>query len=1322
MSNQNHNSAGAHEPIAIVGMACLFPRAGSIKNYWRLIRGLEDAVTDVPESHWAIDSFYDDNPKAPDMTYCKRGAFLSDVDFDPTEYGIPPSILEATDTAQLLGLVTAKAALRDAGYLDREGHDHARTSVIMGVTGTLELVIPLGARLGHPHWRKALKDAGVEDSVADDVVRRISDNYVGWQENSFPGLLGNVVAGRIANRLDLKGTNCVVDAACASSLSAVHLAAMELATGKSDMVVTGGIDSLNDIFMFMCFSKTQALSPTGNARPFDSNADGTVIGEGCGVLVLKRQSDAERDGDTIHALLKSVGSASDGRSQSIYAPRPAGQAKALRDAYERAGVKPRQIGLVEAHGTGTKVGDAVEFEALKTVYTEANGESGGESGGDAGGEVGPWCAVGSVKSQIGHTKAAAGAASLIKTVIALRNRVLPGTIKVKSPSPQMTESDSPFYINTETRPWLTADASPRRAAVSSFGFGGSNFHAVLEEYPVANRAVAWDGSVEILAISAPDQKTLQDQITSRCKAFSDGVSPAEFAKQVYASRGAFDSKHSHRLLIVCEDASKAVELLRRVQERIQKSRNASEFSMPGAYYASGSASGKLAFVFPGQGSQYVGMAQGAACVFPEALDALELQPNGIAQPVGAYICPPPSFDIAQREAAAKQLRQTEVAQPALAVTELAYLRILKRFDVSPSAVAGHSFGELVALRAAGRMDDATLCRLAKIRGELMQEGAGDRGTMLVVHAAANAVADLLAKEKIDAVMGNRNAPRQVVLSGPTAGIEDAANACRQRGWEVSRLDVSGAFHSRLMGDAAKKFRKVLDGIEFHPATIDVYANRSAGLYPESKDTALDVLAGQLDSTVRFDEQIEAMYASGVRTFLEVGPKRVLSGLIGAILGDRSHKTIAVDESNSRKDGVFDLACSLAQLAAMGHQVDLSQWEDTPPVVREPKMSIPICGANYRAPRKALPPSRKVATQTPTNARPAVSQNAAVSQNGPASFERNAMQQSTHQQSTGQQPLPAQPRAASPTPVPATAPTANVAAPLHLQEMYRVVGEGIRAMQSLQEQTANAHERFLETQSEAQRSFQKVIQSQQQMFGQIGRVGTVAPAMSDQHAAPAMPPPVQMAPEAPPATAVTAPVKATPPPVVDTVVEERAKQPSNVAAILLDVVSELTGYPTEMIEVDMDLEADLGIDSIKRVEILASVQERLPNLQTIDSSQLGSLRTLKDILSEIEGPSPDGSSPVPEQVLASDSGSASDIQGVLLDVVAELTGYPVEMLDVTMDLEADLGIDSIKRVEILAAVQARQPGLEEIDSSELGSLRTLDDILRQLGSEFSTNNS
>src|SRR3954470_12661713 len=428
-------------PLAIVGIGCLFPKADGPGAFWANVKQGVDCVGPVPATHWSPDDYQHDDPKAADMTYAARGAFLDPVEFNPLEFGISPVDLEATDTSQLLGLVAARQALNDAGYTPDRPFDKNRISVILGVTGTLELVIPLGARLGHPRWRRALAAAGVDKDTADRVVRDISDSYVPWQENSFPGLLGNVVAGRIANKLDLGGTNCVVDAACASSLSAIHLAGLELQAGRCDVAVTGGVDTFNDIFMYMCFSKTPALSRTGDARPFDAEADGTILGEGLGIVVLKRLADAERDGDRVYAVLKGAGSSREGRGKAIYEPSAAGQKKALLAAYSIAGVTPDTIELVEAHGTGTKVGDTVEATAITQVFREAQPD-------------GTWCALGSVKSMVGHTKAAAGAAGLIKVALALYNKVLPPTIKVGQPVEPLEPGKSPLYVNTDARPWL----------------------------------------------------------------------------------------------------------------------------------------------------------------------------------------------------------------------------------------------------------------------------------------------------------------------------------------------------------------------------------------------------------------------------------------------------------------------------------------------------------------------------------------------------------------------------------------------------------------------------------------------------------------------------------------------------------------------------------------------------------------------------------------------------------------------------------------------------------------------------------------------------
>ena len=359
-----HDPSPSRQPVAVVGVSALFPGSSDATGFWKDILAGTDLIKDVPPGHWLVEDYYDPDPAAPDKTYAKRGAFLDKVDFDALGWGVPPSTIPATDTSQLLALVVAQKVLQDALREQFETADRSRVSVILGVTSAQELLSSMVSRLQRPVWVKSLRESGLPEDEVTAICDRIASHYVPWQEATFPGLLGNVVAGRIANRLNLGGTNCVCDAACASSLSALSMAVAELQLGHSDLVISGGVDTLNDIFMFLCFSKTPALSPTGDCRPFSDQADGTMLGEGLGMVALKRLEEAERDGDRIYAVIRGVGSSSDGRSKSVYAPVPAGQALALRRAYQLAGYGPETVELVEAHGTGTKAGDVAEFEGL----------------------------------------------------------------------------------------------------------------------------------------------------------------------------------------------------------------------------------------------------------------------------------------------------------------------------------------------------------------------------------------------------------------------------------------------------------------------------------------------------------------------------------------------------------------------------------------------------------------------------------------------------------------------------------------------------------------------------------------------------------------------------------------------------------------------------------------------------------------------------------------------------------------------------------------------------------------------------------------------
>jgi acyl transferase domain-containing protein/NAD(P)-dependent dehydrogenase (short-subunit alcohol dehydrogenase family) len=1259
-------------PVAIVGMSCFFPKSSGLKAYWRLLRTGQDAITEVPSTHWLKQDYFDPDPRTPDRVYCTRGGFIPPVEFDPSEFGIPPSSLEATDSSQLLALAAAKQALEDMG----SPYDPSRTSVILGVTGTQELVIPLSSRLGFPKWRQALEEAGIDPGRSEQIIRRISDSYVSWQENSFPGLLGNVVAGRISNRLDLGGTNCVVDAACASSFAALHLALLELISGRSDLVITGGVDTLNDIFMHMCFAKTQILSPTGDARPFSTNADGTVLGEGVGMLVLKRLDDAERDRNRIYAVIRGIGSASDGRSQSIYAPRVEGQVKALENAYAAAGIDPATVGLVEAHGTGTRIGDKVEFQALCQVL--------GEKAAD-----GRRIALGSVKSMIGHTKAAAGAAGLVKTVLALYHKVLPPTLKADEADPALNIESSPLYLNTRTRPWVAPVGHPRRAGVSAFGFGGSNFHLVLEEHRTEKPQIAWDGSIEILAFSADTRPDLSRTAGECLDRLESPLSDSAFAAIAAGTRTRFDCRHGFRLLLTGKDPQAVSADLRRALAAIGPLREDETLELAGIYYGGPADRGRLAFLFPGQGSQYPDMGRDLVCTFPQAMAVLEHAERRCrcVPTLSGLVFPRPETDGA--EAA---LQSTAAAQPAIGAISLAMLRVVEAFGLAPDAVAGHSFGELTALCAAGWIGEGDFFDLAAARGAAM--AAAEPGGMLAVHAPLGELDALLARNDLRVTLANRNGPAQGVLSGTRAAVAEAARLCRASGYPVKDLPVGGAFHSPLMEKTRGAFLKQLQDVGIGPSRLPVFSNTMAGPYPQDAAKARQLLADHMLRPVDFVGEIEAMYHAGVRTFVEVGPRSVLTGLVGAILKGRPFQALALDASGGRQSGLADLAKALCRLAAGGFRVRLENWESAEPAAPEPRMRVPISGANYRHARPGIAPrpNRQPAVEPVPAAQPPQTSKLFT-------IDKEAMS-----------------RKNSPF-------TDSVT------EALRSVQEGLKTIQAIQIQTAQAHQKFLESQSEASRILLEIVKSTGRLAGipiaAHEETQPTAPVRLDPPqnrmlsdavhsaepgaslpAAPAEPPAVEL-PTAPPSPGPAASGAASP------AVADAPRE--HLTSALLEVVSALTGYPVDMLGLDMDIEADLGIDSIKRVEILSALEEKMPGLPPVAPEDMGRLKTLGQIIEFMRSARRALSPAVAQAQPAFESppvqpDSRQTLSSALLGVVSALTGYPVDMLGLDMDIEADLGIDSIKRVEILSALEEKMPGLPPVAPEDMGRLKTLGQII------------
>lgn len=459
--------------VAVVGMSALFPKAPDLDTFWANIVTGVDAIGD-PADDWGADPAYDPDADSNDRIYTKRGGFLSDApDFDPLAHGVMPSAIEGAEPDHFLSLRLAEDALADAGYAERD-FPRERTAVILGrgeyfnrgnVTALqhaaiVDQTIALLARL-HP------EDG---DDRRGEIRAALKAALPPFNAETAPGLVPNVVCGRIANRLDLMGPNYTIDAACASSLLAIDAGCRELKSERCDMAIVGGVHACTPPVIFMVFCNLGALSRTGRIRPFDRSADGTLLAEGLGMLVLKRRADAERDGDRVYAFVRGVGVASDGRALGPLAPRVEGEELALRRAYDDAGVAPATVGLVEAHGTGTPVGDATELEALRRVFGPADDRR----------QV---CALGSIKSMIGHAMPAAGIAGTIKAALALHHRVIPPTLHCDEPHPAFEAGDGRFRVPSVASPWIHSTREARRAGVSAFGFGGINAHVVLEEQP-----------------------------------------------------------------------------------------------------------------------------------------------------------------------------------------------------------------------------------------------------------------------------------------------------------------------------------------------------------------------------------------------------------------------------------------------------------------------------------------------------------------------------------------------------------------------------------------------------------------------------------------------------------------------------------------------------------------------------------------------------------------------------------------------------------------------------------------------------------------------
>ncbi|WP_347807235.1 SDR family NAD(P)-dependent oxidoreductase [Pseudomonas sp. CAU 1711] len=1184
---------GAPADIAIIGMGAILPGANTTREYWQNILTKVDAITEIPSHRWDWRLYFDDNRHAPDKIYSRWGGFLDDLVFDPTRYGMPPKSIESVDPMQLMALDIARQTLADAGY-ERRDFNREKASVIIGASGGAgDVGMQYGLRSELPRF-------------SGELPGEIAGRLPQWTEDTFAGILINVMAGRIANRLDFGGVNFATDAACASSLAAVYQGINELLSGRSDLVIAGGVDTVQGPFGYLCFSKTQALSPRGRCRTFDESADGIVISEGIAMLALKRLSDAERDGDRVYAVIKGMAGSSDGKAKGLTAPLPAGQLRAMRRAYQQAGFGPDSVGLFEAHGTGTVAGDTAELDSTTALLREAGSRP-------------AQAVVGSVKTMIGHTKATAGVAGMIKAALALHHRVLPPHLGVQSPNPVLKQDDSPLCLLDEAQPWLARAGLPRRAAVSAFGFGGTNFHAVLEEYAGEYRPWLAQGtrdawSAELLLWRAPSREQLRSQVAQLQAQLGAPGRVALRDIACYLTDNLGQGEHSLALVVgslddLADKLAKALQCL------------AGEASLDPAIVLGDSRvePGQVALLFPGQGSQHINMLRELAVLFPVVADTLAEADALLAagterfaqKPLSQFIHPRACYDEAARQIASAALTSTDVAQPALGAVEAGLLRLLGELGIAGDMLAGHSYGEFVALFAAGQIDFAGLMSLSEARGRFIVEAAASAGSelggMAMVQAPREQVEQAIAAIP-QLLVANHNAPQQSIISGSSAGIAQALEALQRAGVNASSIPVAAAFHSPFVAPAQGQLAAAIAATPWRAGRLPVYSNASAALHAAEPAEVQRAMAEHLVRPVEFVKQIEAMHAAGARVFIEVGPKAVLSRLVARILEGRPHQAVALDE---RAGGLASLLLALARLHGIGvafqprrlfagRACQASANGRLDGLWRDASLPRQAWLLNGSGARRASEAPRQIGVLqgdvlSPAAARPDVHPVVVPLKRNPA------------------------------TPPHSAAP----AAPRHKERLVMSDPTAIQGdeMSSVMAEYFATMRQFLETQERVINSF---------MAG--GGMPSAVPRLPAMPAAtPASRRPVAAvpvarvapAPVAPPAAApLPLAAAAAPAPAAAAPVAAPAPAPAaqmdggKIKDILLSIVEERTGYPSDMVGLEQNLEADLGIDSIKRVEIVGALLQTLPpaygSALGEARSQLNTRATLADMLKMLEG--------------------------------------------------------------------------------------------------------
>jgi len=850
-----------NDTIAIVGMACQYPDAHAPAELWENALARRRAFRRIPHVRLRLDDYYAADPTAPDRIYMTQAAVLADYEFDRMRFRISGPVFRSADFAHWLALEVAAMALDDAGFPHGHGLPQETTGVILGNTLTGEFSRANTMRLRWPYVRRTLDAAlikrGWSPQERSDFLANLEIQYKApfpsINEESLAGGLSNTIAGRVCNHFDLKGGGYTVDGACASSLLAITNACTALAMGDLDVVLAGGVDLSIDPFELIGFAKTSALAPE-MMRVYDKRSAGFWPGEGCGFVVLMRHEDALAQHLTVHALIKGWGVSSDG-SGGITRPEASGQRLAIQRAYRRAGFGVESVGYFEGHGTGTAVGDATELDALSSARRDAMAQAGAET---------PPAVIGSIKANIGHTKAAAGIACLIKATLAIENQILPPNTGVDEPHPELTADDATLTVLTEAQVW--PEDRPLRAGVSAMGFGGINTHLALEGVRRERRTLmaardrrllaAGHQDAEIFFFAASDAAGLQAQV-GQVAAYAGRLSLAELTDLAAALQQRL-GKGALRAALVAGTPEELVTRLTRLQNWLEEGVTDRVDVRLGLFMGSRDRAPHIGFLFPGQGVS-------------SHIDGGALRRR--FEDVAAL------YERADLHAGDGDTVATAVAQPAIVTASLAGLAVLKRLGIEGDVATGHSLGELTALHWAGAFDEGALLETATARGRAMMDLGDPTGTMASISATQSQVMTLVNGDEIS--IACLNAPRRTVISGGEDEVGAVVARAKSMGISAHALAVSHAFHSPLVAAATDPLAAHLAEVNFRPLQRSVISTVTGSALDADADLR-DLLCRQVTEPVRFVEAVEQVGADA-DLLIEVGPGFALSSLAGESL-------------------------------------------------------------------------------------------------------------------------------------------------------------------------------------------------------------------------------------------------------------------------------------------------------------------------------------------------------------------------------------------------------------------------------------------------------